>query len=167
MSPLSPFRKSKKDDDPLDVSDESLESAEEEGLFMKTGGQADSGDEQRAVEPAPPQDEVETDGPADAADDLEEAAAGDPATSDPVAIPSAGAVAELSGVKTVSLGDDSTKDMLSAFHDDGAEDVAGPLTKGLEDIPIADILSELREVRAMLPTVADDSETTENENDGE
>ena len=78
MSPLSPFRKAKKEDDPLDVSDESLESAEEEGLFMKTGGQADAGDEQRAADPAPLQDEGESDGPADAADDLEEAAAGDP-----------------------------------------------------------------------------------------
>jgi len=50
--------------------------------------------------------------------------------------------------------DSSVDDLMSAFQDDETHGDLADMTKDLEDVPISDLLAELREIRAMLPAEA-------------
>lgn len=118
-----------------------IEAPEEDGIFMARSSEASTSDEAKpsdgeSVEPELSDLESANEGETEPASDADEA------TAEP---PAAAAKAE---------DESSADDLLAAFQDDETEGDVTDLTKDLEDVPIADLLADLREIRAMLPAEA-------------
>ena len=118
-----------------------IDAPEEDGIFMARASEAPTSDgakpsDGESVEPElsdlEPTNEEET----------EPALDSDEATAE---TPAAAAKAE---------NESSADDILAAFEDDETEEDLTEITKDLEDVPIADLLADLREIRAMLPAEA-------------
>ncbi len=154
MPLMSRFLKDKKgDEDPLDDMQEAEE--EDEGLFMPTKLRPGGGEQDQ--DPA-------AQGGGGGIDELLEASsaenplgeAAEPSTEGDADPAEAGEDVEGDGpaVQTVSAGgegsDQSGDDPLSLFRSSAAESSAGNLTKDIEDVPVEELLAELRELRAML-----------------
>lgn len=169
MPLMSRFRKDKQDDeDPLAGIEEEAEE-EEEGLFMSTkltpgGAPSDEGEAgeddvdgdvedlletARAEDAAIAQDVAPDAEDADAGEGSEEAA-GDGGGDGPV-------------IQTAAAS--PVDDALSLFRAEASTSDIGELTKHVEDVPIEELLAELRELRALLairPTGAEnESEVAE------
>ena len=116
-----------------------IEDPEEEGLFMARG--SDQTDMEGATNPSADGESVESE-PSDLEAALE--VEGEPAPESDEA-PIAAAEAEDKS---------DADDLLSAFQDDDTEADLTDITKDLEDVSIAELLAELREIRATLPAEA-------------
>lgn len=135
------FGKKKKDEKKEQGSD--IEAPEEDGLLMARGSAApapeaaadtsvEGGDSEPDLEAATEDDAVDLsalDG------DLEE-------TPEQAETPTAAVEAEEKS---------NADDLLSAFEDDDSGGDLKDITKDIEDVPIADLLAELREIRTTLP----------------
>ena len=64
------------------------------------------------------------------------------------------ASAEVPAAATNAEDESGADDLLAAFQDDETHGDLTDITKDLEDVPIADLLAELREIRATLPPEA-------------
>lgn len=166
MSFLSRFFKPQpEDDDPLQGLDDT--SAEDEGLFI--GGEAQS-PQQGAGGPVPSRPETAESEEADADADVwpeaagsEAAQAAEPPAAEPPAAepegPQADEPLDQDAAPTEPSAEEpqeeapsapDSDDPLSMFRSSARDLGATELTKGLEDIPIDDVLNDLREVRGML-----------------
>lgn len=127
-----------------------IEAAEEDGLLMSTRGAAPAAEHEAAPEPeaempaAGPSDETADGMSAEAAPDGEvrdgESAEGEE-DDDPASF----------AAKAESEEETGDDDLLSMFKDDESHGELAELTKDLDDVPIADLLAELREIRSTLP----------------
>ena len=184
---LSRFKKGQAEDDAV----EALEAGEEEGLLMATEGRPRASTEDETAAQAEDLDSQDTPGGAavaadSAGTDQPQAEGGDlratpggEAASDtanasepaglPVDAPAASAEEQPDPTAQATEGEsgpgesvaDPDDDPLAAFRGAVVESDESYLTKGIEDVPIADLVAEVREVRNMLPPTPPESEHVE------
>ena len=173
MPIISRFRKDKKDDEEPAGSEAELEEGEEAGLFMANssqqdeaaaeGGQAEADDligassgegaspaagsakqaEDLVSETPVPTTEVE----ADSSESPRPSIAGE---TQPAADADETTPTTPMNVKTVSASEGATDDLMSAFRSGAAEAEATGLMKEIEDVPIEELLTDLREMMEIL-----------------
>jgi len=176
------------DHDTVDPMEESLAFDEEEGLLLPTVSGPRSSVEGAVVVPeqvdasddpaplaAPEQDTQDV--TVDATDEAEPALENgvlpdDPAAETEAPEPAAGERPALTLVKASADPQDAeasqespspaaVDDLLSAFRSTVVESSHGDLTKELDDAPVAELLSELREIRGMLPATLSEQNAEE------
>lgn len=156
MPLMSRFRKDKKEeDDPLEGLDQADEEEGDEGLFMATSlkpGGAPSDDEPEAEQDEAGLDDLpepsSAEGtPAEGGGEPAVDGGGGSAGGEDPPVQTVAAEVESSGAEDSSGSGD---DALSLFRAETVESGAGHLTKDIEDVPIEELLADLRELRSIL-----------------
>jgi len=133
-----------------------IEAPEDEGLLMATGGETGAKavslpSAPTAAEPdAEAGNDIDDDDLSDAAAAALAAAADVPDGAGVVGEDGAAEAPKLTLVKA-SAEESSEDDLLSMFKDSESYGELADLIKDLEDVPAADLLAELREIRGVLP----------------
>ncbi len=144
--PLFGSKKKKKKERGADI-----EAPEEDGLFMARGSEAV--DSEGAPAPSVDSEDNESDPAALTGDDVADLSALE-GEAEETAEPDE-AAAETPTAAAPEEEKSNADDLLAAFADD--DEVSGDLadiTKDLDDVPMADLLAELREIRMTLPPEA-------------
>ena len=180
MPIMSRFRKDKKDDEEPDGSEAELGEDEEAGLFMASSSQED---ESAAKEGQAEADDLIAASPgAGSAAQAEDLVAGTPApTTEEEADSSESPRPSIAGettpaadadetppatelnVKTVPASEGATDDLMSAFRSGPAESEASGLMKEIEDVPIDELLADMREIMEILGLTLPEVEEEESE----
>ncbi len=127
-----------------------IEAPEEDGLFMARG--SDQPDPEAATESSLDDEDSESDPAVLTEDDAPDLSVLDGDSEEtqesgetPAETPTAAAEKE---------DESSAADLMSAFQDDETHGDLADITKDLEEVPMADLLAELREIRTTLPPEA-------------
>ena len=168
---ISRFRKPKSDEESVDGADAMLSEGEDEGLLMATSLQSERpANKTRSEEPslsaeAPSSPESALDAEAGMLDELDLAAQEDKPLpeepSDPLDSAQTMTLEPAGDLQNVESGASAEEqadplaaggadDAFSLFRDAVAESENTDLTRDLEDIPISEILADLREIRQLL-----------------
>ena len=127
-----------------------IEAPEEDGLFMARGSEASASE--AAAAPSLDGEDGESDPAALTGDDVTDLSAGDGEAQETPGLEEVAAETPAAAAKEEDKS--STDDLLAAFQDDDTHGDLTDITKDLEDVPMAELLAELREIRATLPPEA-------------
>jgi len=123
-----------------------IEAAEEDGLFVSRSSEGP----ETEVAPVPPSATTadgESGEPEPSLDSaLEEEVEPEPESDE--------APAEPVSVAAKAEGESGVDDLMAAFQDDETHGELADITKELDDVPMADLLAELRDIRGLLPAEA-------------